>query len=151
MSTIYTLNGKVLKNAANDKWLAKKEAPAGFVMDASNATINGNFIYWQSPSYPNGYDGNGKSYTVVNNYSGDVSIITGLMYISSNVSSGGPTAIPVSDMVTGSGTLGANLAGTASGFGMYLGFPTTVAGGRSPTEAELLEFVSNITITILDA
>lgn len=28
MSTIYTLNGKVLKNSANDKWLAKKEAPA---------------------------------------------------------------------------------------------------------------------------
>ena len=25
MSTVYTLNGKVLKNAANDKWLAKKE------------------------------------------------------------------------------------------------------------------------------
>lgn len=28
MSTVYTLNGKVLKNAANDKWLTKKEAPA---------------------------------------------------------------------------------------------------------------------------
>lgn len=27
MSTIYTLNGKVLKNSANDKWLTKKEAP----------------------------------------------------------------------------------------------------------------------------
>jgi len=27
MSTVYTVNGKVLKNAANDKWLAKKEAP----------------------------------------------------------------------------------------------------------------------------
>lgn len=25
MSTIYTLNGKVLKNSANDKWLTKKE------------------------------------------------------------------------------------------------------------------------------
>ena len=25
MSTVYTLNGKVLKNAATDKWLAKKE------------------------------------------------------------------------------------------------------------------------------
>lgn len=28
MSTIYTFNGKVLKNSANDKWLTKKEAPA---------------------------------------------------------------------------------------------------------------------------
>jgi surface protein len=27
MSTIYTLNGKVLKNSANDKWLIMKEAP----------------------------------------------------------------------------------------------------------------------------
>lgn len=27
MSTVYTLNGKVLKNSANDKWLIKKEAP----------------------------------------------------------------------------------------------------------------------------
>ena len=41
MSTIYTLNGKVLKNAANDKWLAKKEAPAGFIMNASNAVYHG--------------------------------------------------------------------------------------------------------------
>lgn len=28
MSTIYTINGKVLKNSANDKWLTKKETPA---------------------------------------------------------------------------------------------------------------------------
>lgn len=27
MSTVYTLNGKVLKNSANDKWLIKKEGP----------------------------------------------------------------------------------------------------------------------------
>lgn len=27
MSTVYTLNGKVLKNVATDKWLTKKEAP----------------------------------------------------------------------------------------------------------------------------
>ena len=27
MSTVYTVNGKVLKNAANDKWLIKKETP----------------------------------------------------------------------------------------------------------------------------
>lgn len=27
MTTVYTLNGKVLKNSANDKWLSKKEAP----------------------------------------------------------------------------------------------------------------------------
>ena len=27
MSTVYTINGKVLKNSANDKWLTKKETP----------------------------------------------------------------------------------------------------------------------------
>lgn len=27
MSTVYTLNGKVLKNSTNDKWLTKKEGP----------------------------------------------------------------------------------------------------------------------------
>lgn len=29
MSTVYTLNGKVLKNAANNKWLTKKEVAPG--------------------------------------------------------------------------------------------------------------------------
>jgi len=29
MTTIYTINGKVLKNAANDKWLTKKEVAPG--------------------------------------------------------------------------------------------------------------------------
>lgn len=27
MTTIYTVNNKVLKNSANDKWLTKKEGP----------------------------------------------------------------------------------------------------------------------------
>lgn len=129
----------------------KINEPEGFVMNASNAIISGNFIYWQSPAYPNGYDGNGKSYTIVNNYSGPVRVITGLMYLPSNITSGGPTAIPVANMETGSGTLSANQAGAASGYGMYLGMPTTREGGGSaPTEAELLEYLSNITITIMD-
>ena len=38
MSTIYTLNGKVLKNSATDKCLAKKEAPAGFVMNSESGS-----------------------------------------------------------------------------------------------------------------
>jgi len=33
MSTVYTLNGKVLKNAANDKWLTKKEGPGPIILD----------------------------------------------------------------------------------------------------------------------
>lgn len=70
MSTIYTLNGKVLKNSANDKWLAKKEAPAGFVMDASNATISNNYAIWEGPNYPDGYDGEGKTLQITIKESG---------------------------------------------------------------------------------
>lgn len=151
MSTVYTYNNKVLKNTATDKWLAKKEAPAGFVMDASNATISGYWIYWQSPTYPNGYDGNGKSYTIVNNNNGDVVISgSGLMYLpSGNITSGGPVAIPKADMVTGSGTMSANTAGVASGYGAYLGMPLT-GNGFTPTAEQAQAYAANITITILD-
>lgn len=65
MSTIYTVNGKVLKNADNGKWLTKKEAPAGFVMDASNATISNNVANWEGPNYPDGYDGTGKTLQII--------------------------------------------------------------------------------------
>lgn len=59
--TVYTYNDKVLKNVANDKWLKKKEAPAGFVMDASNVVgTNSNSATWHSPTYPEMYNGNGK-------------------------------------------------------------------------------------------
>lgn len=151
MSTVYTVNGKVLKNSSNDKWLIKKEAPAGFVMDASNATISGYWIYWQSPEYPNGYDGNGKSYTIVNNNNDEVQIAgSGLMYLpGNNITTGGPMAIPTANMVTGSGTLSANSAGVASGYGTYLGIPLT-AGGSTPTAEQVQTYASNITITILD-
>lgn len=65
MSTVYTLNGKVLKNAANDKWLIKKEAPAGFVMNATNAIIQSNTANWEGPNYPSGYDGEGKTLQII--------------------------------------------------------------------------------------
>lgn len=153
-TTVYTYNDKVLKNVATDKWLKKPDAPAGFVMNASNATItlisDTYWILWQSPAYPNGYDGNGKSYTIVNNNSGSpVSVINGLLYLPSGMG-GGPIAIPTANIETGSGTMNANQAGTASGFGMYLGMPLQRAGGGSLTEAEVQEYLSNITITILD-
>lgn len=62
MSTIYTLNGKVLKNSANDKWLTKKEAPAGFVMNASNVVATSyTAAYWEGPNYPDAWQGAGKT------------------------------------------------------------------------------------------
>lgn len=157
MSTIYTLNGKVLKNAANDKWLAKKEAPAGFVMNASNVAniyITGNigYISWEGPNFPNGYDGNGKHYILVNNnsdsegYSSDY----GLMY-SQSVGNGGPNAISGTAMTTigqSEGTISSNGAGTASGFGKYLTLFLQKSEGITQEYAQA--YVANLTLTILD-
>ena len=73
MSTVYTLNGKVLKNAANDKWLTKKEEPAGFIMNASN--VAGSYTdktLWEGPNYPDAWDGEGK--TIIMTVSEDVSL-----------------------------------------------------------------------------
>ena len=85
MSTIYTLNGKVLKNAANDKWLAKKEAPAGFVMNASNVANIANYkAFWEGPNYPSGYDGNGKTLQIIIKESGCTFANLTLCYVDNN-------------------------------------------------------------------
>lgn len=76
MSTIYTLNGKVLKNSANDKWLIKKEAPATYKLDDTSLegygyAMGNNYIggIWRGPDYPNGWNGSGHKLriTVRNN------------------------------------------------------------------------------------
>lgn len=60
--TVYTYNDKVLKNVATDKWLKKPDAPAGFVMNASNVVSSSTgTAYWAGPSNPNAYDGDGKT------------------------------------------------------------------------------------------
>ena len=61
--TVYTYNDKVLKNVSTGKWLKEKEAPAGFVMDASNvvATSGSTNTYWEGPSYPDAWQGEGKT------------------------------------------------------------------------------------------
>ena len=150
MSTVYTLNGKVLKNAANDKWLAKKEAPAGFVMNASNAIVTWQggtcAVAWEAPSYPDNYDGNGKHYSITNNTSaGEYSIQTGLMYASS-ATGGGPAAINdtvIKTIGTSTGTMNANPS--VSMFGQYLGISLTAA-----SEEAVRTWLANVTITILD-
>lgn len=150
--TVYTYNDKVLKNVATDKWLKKADAPAGFVMNASNATITYSsgsyYASWESPTYPDNYDGNGKHYSIVNNNDGttDYGMNTGLMYASSTTS-GGPTAIPVADIRnigTTTGSVTANVA--AYGYGKYLTLPFT----GNYTEEQIRAYVANLTITILD-
>lgn len=156
MSTVYTLNGKVLKNAANDKWLAKKEAPAGFVMNASNATFaladeTTPVVSWQGPAYPEGYNGNGKQYTLVNNNS-TAPTSHALLY-GTGTTGYGPDAIAgtsMSTLGTSTGTLLNNGAG--GNFGTYMVWPNPLgaqAGSESALE-ELQAYMANVTITITD-
>ena len=154
--TVYTYNDKVLKNVATDKWLKKPDAPAGFVMDASNvANIGGNasgmYVSWEGPNYPSGYDGNGKRYLLVNNNSGsEVYSDFGLMY-APVVEAGGPTAISGTDITTigqSEGTITANAAGAASGYGKYLNLLLKKNGGITLEEAQA--YMTNVSITILD-
>jgi len=152
-TTVYTYNDKVLKNVATDKWLKKPDAPAGFVMDASNATItvSSGYLSWQGPAYPEGYDGQGKQFIVVNNNSNEhVKANNGLMYCNT-IDGGGPEAIAKADILASStGTLNANRAPVAQGYGAYLAIPLIKGYSSIPTEAEMQEYAANLTITILD-
>ena len=154
MSTIYTVNGKVLKNSDTGKWLTKKEAPAGFVMDASNATISvsgtASYVSWQSPTYPNAYNGGGKQYILVNtNETAPQSNSSGLMY-GNSATGGGPDAISRANMAvlgTSGGTLVNNSTPPEAGFGTHLTWQNIMA---DPTVEKVQAYLANVTITILD-
>ena len=139
MSTIYTLNGKVLKNAANDKWLAKKEAPAGFVMNASNAVYhgvpgsqveNGYFAMWEGPDYPAACSLEGKTIHLIvkealTNSSANFNLMYAKQLPSVGSQFGGPNLcgsefIDCSQPGTYNLTCIANAAGAASGYGTYI-------------------------------
>jgi hypothetical protein len=131
----------------------KIDEPEGFVMNASNATItvSSGYLSWQGPAYPEGYDGQGKQFIVVNNNSNEhVIAVNGLLYCTT-IDGGGPVAIAKADILTSStGTVMANQAPVALGYGAYLCIPVEKVGGGKPTEAELQEYAANLTITILD-
>lgn len=152
MTTVYTVNNKVLKNSATDKWLAKKEAPVptGFVMDASNAEYyeyNGLYaVAWPSPSYPNSYIGNGKQYILVNNNTAGV--LSDLCYLPESKGMG-PSAIEMvnlNEQGTSTGTLLDNIyyGPFENPNGVYLG----CICGYTLEDAQA--YVANISITIVD-
>ena len=150
MSTIYTVNGKVLKNAANDKWLKKKEIPL-FVMDASNATyiFKSGVVYvrWQSPAYPDEYNGNGKQYILVNNNSTAPNAYSALLY-SNDAEQAGPTAIPSGMNVLGESTgVLSNNAAMGYGFGTCLMWANPL---NFTTVEEAQAYMANVSITIVD-
>lgn len=124
---VYTYNSKVLTNSATDKWLTKKEAPAGFVMDASNITSStSTHASWESPGYPDGWNGGGKTLELT--VTQDITVSQGMALMYSDAeNTNGPVAI---DFVwPGGGTLSAgkytftmssNVAPTSQGYGKYM-------------------------------
>ena len=130
MSTVYTVNGKVLKNIANHKWLTKKEAPAGFVMNARNVvnttgigTATGGIIAWEGPNYPDTCNLSGKTLQVkitstitANTSSGS----SRFMYSYVN-NSGGPDIAAITETQPGTYTYVCNdNPAESSSFGKYL-------------------------------
>lgn len=150
MTTIYTVNNKVLKNSANDKWLIKKEGPAGFVMNASNAIYtpvdmfgyNVIYIAWESPTYPNAYNGSGKQYILINNNSAAPE--GGAFGYSPGTNSITATAISSNDMKT----LGTSTGELGSGSGAYLVWTGPL--GISGTLEQVQAYMANVSITIVD-
>lgn len=146
MSTVYTVNGKVLKNSSNDKWLVKKETPAGFVMNASNV-INtlGNpgesgMIVWEGPNFPDYCNLSGKTLQVkitstITAHSKGSSLF---MYSMSN-SGGGPNIAAITETQPGTYTYVCdnNIAGAP--FGKYLAI-----------ELGNISDIDKIELTILD-
>lgn len=140
---VYTYNDKVLVNSANDKWLKKADAPAGFVMDASNATISNYTANWEGPNYPDGYDGAGKTLQIIVKEEGFTCAALSFLYTNS-ISGQGPGFIVRDESHqyaqegtwynpddTGSGTTSIpvgtynvsiiqNAAGSISGYGKYI-------------------------------
>lgn len=145
MSTVYTVNGKVLKNSANDKWLTKKEAPAGFVMNARNVvnTIGVGtrvIIAWEGPNYPDNCNLSGKTLqvkitsTITANNNGS----SRFMYASVN-NSGGPNIAAITETQPGTYTYVCDNNPDESSYGKYL---TLELGNISD--------IDKIELTILD-
>lgn len=152
MTTIYTFNNKVLKNSANDKWLTKKEAPAGFVMNASNVVatkfigseVRGTAV-WASPTYPEACNLNGKTVQLKITSSISPNTFRGgteFMYAKGTTGNdmGGPLAALMTQTEPGTYTYTCNNnPALQAGYGMYLS-----------VELGNLNDLDKIEITILD-
>lgn len=143
---VYTYNDKVLTNSANGKWLKKKD----FVLNADNIDRlvydDHAWVWWKGPDYPNGYSGDGKQYTIVNNNS-TAENGSPLLYTDSNTAKGGPMATdasPLTTLGTSTGTLKANQAPVSSGSGRYFAMQI----GNATSEEEALAYLANWSFTI---
>lgn len=147
MSTVYTVNGKVLKNSANDKWLTKKAAPAGFVMNASNAfsttQMNGTLgiIAWKGPNFPDNCNLSGKTLQVkiTSTITSNTSSGSSRFMYSYIDNSGGPDVAAITETQPGTYMYVCNNNPAESTFGKYL---TLELGNISD--------IDKIELTILD-
>lgn len=130
--------------------------PEGFVMNASNASIANNNAGWESPTYPNAYDGEGKHAQIIIKESGCSFANLNLIYADGLNSAGGPYAISAWPNPTGDAyadapvgtydvTLLSNLAGTSGDIGKYL-----VLTRQGPDTTIDLNWLSKIEIRIID-
>lgn len=155
---VYTYNDKVLTNSANGKWLKEKEAPAGFVMNASNAHHvrynNGTpEAIWNGPDYPNGWDGSGLTLKLIVSADIQLKSSTGMqiMYAQGD-NVGGPDLVNMiygdTNRVLHAGTYNltclANAAGTASGYGAQISLVNYTDAGSDG----YLDDLSKITLII---
>lgn len=127
------------------------EPPAGFVMNASNAIYtqhsNTYYIAWKGPAYPDGYNGNGKQYILVNNNTDVPSWPNPLTYADSSMNPGSQ-AIGSADMYvqgTSTGTLKNNTSGDS--YGTYIVWPSPLS---NMTLEQAQAYIANVTITIVD-
>ena len=147
MSTVYTVNGKVLKNSANAKWLTKKEAPAGFVMNASNAfstnQMNGTLgiIAWKGPNFPDNCNLSGKTLQVkiTSTITANTSSGSSRFMYSYVDNSGGPDVAAITETQPGTYTYVCDNNPAESTYGKYL---TLELGNISD--------IDKIELTILD-
>ena len=147
MSTVYTVNGKVLKNSANNKWLTKKEAPAGFVMNASNAfstnQMNGTLgiISWKGPNFPDNCNLSGKTLQVkiTSNITANTNSGSSRFMYASVDNSGGPDVAAITETQPGTYTYVCNNNPAGGSFGKYLSL-----------ELGNISDIDKIELTILD-
>ena len=122
--------------------------PEGFVMNASN-TVSSTSTHatWESPTYPDGWNGYGKTLELT--VSQDITTSGGMALMYNNVeNSNGPVAV---ELIKGAGTLSAgkhtytldsNAAPTSQGYGKYMVI-TELNGSTS-------NWLPYISMTILD-
>lgn len=151
--TVYTYNDKVLKNVATDKWLKKKkEAPAGIVLNSSNAVdawqsgSNG-YVVWEGTDYPAACNLVGKTLQIKITSSITPTTIgkqVGLFFMyakgTTGVDVGGPNAVYTTETQPGTYTYTcADNVAQGGGYGTYLSLGLGDVNDKDKIELTILD------------